>query len=122
MNSVSHKQHNVVPLFIDPKGRMYKHIFDRSNLDQNVAFNPKTKVHKTRRDELKEAMMPRADVVLLNGTRSGKEYALYVTKGGYKGDTWILDVLTDEEYDQVEEIAERMRRNADEFPPAWKLL
>lgn len=102
---------------------MYRHIFDRSNLDEVVAYNPKTKSKTTRREDLERSPWGgRADIVLFNGTRSRAEYALYVTETGFAGDLWILDMLSDEEYTNVQLIAETMRRNAREFPPAKALL
>lgn len=99
---------------------MYRFINDRSNLDEVIAKGKDGNI--TRRQQLENGGMPRSDVVLLTGTRSGQQHALYVRMEGYAGDTWILDFLTDEEYDQVEEIADRMRQNARDFGPAWKLL
>ncbi len=120
---------------------MYKHIFDRSNLDEVIGVaraekdRGKFTTKVTRREDLAVTGMPRADIVLLNGTRSGKEYALYASGEdpatsdhhpkripGFKGDTWILDILSDEEFAQVQGIAQRMRQNAKDYPPAWKLL
>lgn len=99
---------------------MYRHIFDRSNLDEVIAYGPNGPI--TRRKDLQTGMIPRTDIVLLNGTRSGDEYSLHVRMEGFAGDVWILNILTDDEYDRVQKIADRMRKNALVFSPAWKLL
>ncbi len=103
---------------------MYKHIIDRGNLDDIVAYQPKTKRNITRREDLEEHPVghPRADIVLINGTRNDKQYCLYVTHTGYTGDLFILDFLTDKEFEQVEDIARRMRQNAIDFEPAERLI
>lgn len=97
-------------------------INDRSNLDEVVSYNPATKVSTTRRAELAQRMLPRRDVVLINDTRSGQEYVLYVCHVGYSGDLWILDMLSDEAREDVDAIAERMRYNLIDCPNAAKLL
>ena len=105
---------------------MYKHIIDRSNLDEVVGLRPNkdggppTKI--TRREDLADKGLPRADIVLINGTHSEKQYTLYVTMSGFCGDMWILDILTEDERREVLVFAERMRRNAEDFPPAKKLI
>src|SRR5688572_21981459 len=101
---------------------MYRHIIDRSNLDEVVAYNPKTKHSITRREDLESDLLPRSDIVLFNGTRSGKEYVLHVAEDGYSGDIFLLDFLTDEELKRVHHIATLMRYNAEVFPPARKLI
>jgi hypothetical protein len=105
---------------------VYRHIFDRSNLDEVVAIGkgPDGKMSDriTRRADLEKRGHGRSDIVLFNGTRSGREYALYVTATGFAGDLAILDLLTDQEYNEVLGIAQRMRYNATIFPPASKLL
>lgn len=110
---------------------MYKFINDRSNLDDVVCIIPSTHpdnhtgntIQLTRREDLKrEASWPRTDIVLISGTRSEKQYILDVTANGFSGDLWILDILTEEEYDRVQDIATRMRTNARSFEPAGKLL
>jgi hypothetical protein len=107
---------------------MYRFINDRSNLDEVVSIYPKgskdyPEGHKTtRREELMKGGLPRADIVLFSGCRSEKQYCLYVTTEGFTGDMWILDVLTDEEYEQVQVIAGKMRQNALEYLPAGKLI
>lgn len=104
---------------------MYTFINDRSDLDAIIAINPKAPEGErqiTRRQELLDGRHLRNDVVLLSGTRTERQYALYVTPTGYEGDVWILDVLSDAQYAEVEGIAERMRKNALEFPPASTLL
>lgn len=111
---------------IKPDGRPLIHIIDRSNLDEIVAIRPadgeNPREEFTRAQQLARHSYHRADVVLVNCTRTGAEYTLYVTKNGYSGDMWILDILTDEEYEELERIAHKMRRNAIEYPPAAKLL
>lgn len=99
---------------------MYTHINDRSNLDGVVARRISGPI--TRREDLAESHGHRTDVVLINGTRSGSEYSLSVGWQGFKGDLWILDILTHEQYEQVQAIAKQMRLNAAHYPPAWKLL
>lgn len=101
---------------------MYTHINDRSDLDQHVAYDPRTKHHTTRREDLERRDGHRTDVVLLNGCRSGREYTLHVDIDGFSGDLWILDILTDAQYYEVLGIAERMRNNCHAFPPARKLV
>jgi hypothetical protein len=110
------------------------HIFinDRSDLDKVVAVIPKghpdnptgATATRTRREQLERYPrgFPRQDVVLVSGTRSGKQYALYVTMTGFAGDLWILDILSPEQHSEVEDIAYRMRVNADQFEPAMKLI
>lgn len=105
---------------------MFRHIIDRSDLNQTVSVRPAApgRVAKTTtlREELETREFHRADIVLFNGTRSGKEYCIYVTPTGFMGDMWILDVLSNEEYLQVQEIAAQMRQNVQDCPPAGKLL
>lgn len=100
---------------------MWIHINDRSALDAIVAKSPSRTV--TLREELERGQFcPRCDVVLVNGTRSGHEYALYVTETGFAGNLSILDWLSDEQHLEVMRIATQMRVNAKEFAPAAKLL
>lgn len=101
---------------------MYIHINDRSNLDEVVSFHPATKHRTTRREDLEKRDFHRTDVVLINGTRNNKEYCLFVTYNGFSGDIWILDILNEEQFEQVQEIARRMRWNAEDFEPARKLI
>lgn len=101
---------------------MNKHIIDRSNLAGIVSYNPETKISKTLMDSLSEHYMTRADIVLVNGLRTGKQYSVYASEHGFSGDTFVLDFLTDEEFRKVNEIADRMRQNAKEYPVAKKLL
>lgn len=98
------------------------HIFDRSNLDEIVMYNPKERRNVSRREDLTSHQYHRSDVVLLNCTRSGREYSLHVTETGFAGDLWILDILTDVDHEEVTRIARRMRQNALEYPPASRLL
>jgi hypothetical protein len=97
-------------------------IFDRSDLDEVLCYDPKTKTSYTRREELERRDYHRADVVLANGTRSGAQYLLCVTATGFAGDLWLLDILNDEEFERLNAIAGRMRHNAMNFPPASKYL
>ena len=100
----------------------YLHIFDRSDLDAVLCYDPKTQTSYTRREELERRDYHRNDIVLINGTRSGAQYSLEVTATGFAGDRWILDILSPEQYDEVNAIAGRMRHNAMNFPPAAKYL
>lgn len=100
----------------------YRFINDRSDLDGKIAYQPQTKTYVTLREDLVRSSCPRTDVVLINATRSGKEYTLHVTDCGFAGDAWILDILTPEEFNEVQRIASIMRMNAKMFPPAKKLL
>jgi hypothetical protein len=100
---------------------MLTHINDRSNLDEIVAITANNK-QIIRRESLESTSFPRTDVVLINMTRNNKEYTLHVSQTGFAGDVWILDILTDYEYDTVIKIGNRMRTNAIEFPPAMKLI
>jgi hypothetical protein len=103
-------------------------IFDRSNLDEVVCIvpvghkdNPTDKaIRVTRREDLASHWMPRSDIVLFNGRT--KQFALYVTLDGFSGDTWLLELLDDAEYQRVQDIAERMRDNARTYEPARKLV
>ena len=97
-------------------------IFDRSDLDEVLCYDPKTKTSYTRREELERRDYHRADIVLVNGTSSGKQYVLLVKARGFGGDTWLLDMLTPDQQDEVVGIAQRMRENAMNFPPAGKYL
>jgi len=101
---------------------MYLHIFDRSDLDQRVSFDPATRKHRTLREELELRAFHRNDVVLMNNTNSGRDYTLYVTPTGFYGDMFLRDVLSREQLRQVEDFARKMRRNAVDFPPARRLL
>lgn len=106
---------------------MFKFITDRSNLDEVISIGKdestgKYTVKTTRRQYLERGAFLRNDVVLVNGERSGLQYTLYVTETGYSGDMFLLDILTDEEYVQLQLIAERMRQNARTFPPAKRML
>lgn len=101
---------------------MYLHIFDRSNLDEITAIFSDGK-KQTRLEMLRtEPFITRTDIVLMNGTNSGKEYCLYVTPTGYSGDEFLLDVLSEGQFNQVAGIAERMRMNALTYPECQKLL
>ena len=101
---------------------MYTHITDRSKLDEIVAIKPETKESWTRLQDLERLHYHRSDVVLLNDTRSGREYTLSVTAFGFSGSLWILDILPEESFEEVMGIAERMRANALKYPAAKKLL
>lgn len=110
-------------------------IFDRSNLDENVAYDPRTKTHITRREDLANTKTwPRRDIVLENveidctcpdcGTlhKRNRQLWLEVTQDGFTGNLELLERLSPEQRHQVEEIAHRMRVNAIAFPPAAKLI
>ena len=109
------------------------HIFDRSNLDENVMWS-KERGHMTRRDCLETYGSHRRDIVLVNTdspctcTHCGDPHTrnvqtfLEVTPTGFSGTVEILDTLTPEQYLQVQGIASRMRENAISYPPAAKLL
>lgn len=101
---------------------MYLHVFDRSDLDETVCYDIRAQVHRTRRQQLELRAFHRNDIVLMNDTNSGREYALYVTPSGYHGDMFLLDILSKEELLRVEVIARKMRQNAFDFPPARRLL
>jgi hypothetical protein len=101
---------------------MYTHIIDRSGLDDIVKIT-KDGRRVSRIEDLEERDFHRTDIVLLNDTRSGKEYVIHIRKNGtFAGDMWILDVLTDHEYDEVLMIRERMIFNANNHEAAMKLL
>lgn len=100
---------------------MYRHINDRSNLDEVVCIK-RDGTRVTLREDLATNMHRRTDIVLFNGTRSGHEYTLHVTADGFAGDLWILDMLTDQEWQEVAGIAHRMRTNALETTFGYKLL
>lgn len=108
---------------------------DRSDLDQVVAIVPSdhpsnasgVPLRITLREDLQrsfDAKRPRGrrDVVLVSGTRSGRQYFVEVTPTGLSGDLFVLDFLTEEHYERVQFIAERMRQNALTFEPAELLL
>jgi hypothetical protein len=99
-------------------------IIDRSDLDEIVSYNPDTKRRMTRLEDLQEtpSRYHRRDIVLINCTRYDKQYILEVTKTGFSGDLWILDILSDREHDEVISIANRMRRNASKHPVAAALI
>ena len=80
---------------------MYLHIFDRSDTGsiEHAAQHPN--------------MCLRTDVVLMNNTNSGLEHSLHVTRRGFTGDLWLLDVLSKEQYLEVVNIANRIRGNPD---------
>jgi hypothetical protein len=101
---------------------MLIHINDRSDLEQQVSYNPKNRQFRTLRQELEASSYHRNDIVLVNCTRTGRQYTLHVTGTGYAGDLFVLDFLNDEQHAQVEGIAARMRQNAVDFPPAVALL
>jgi hypothetical protein len=101
---------------------VYQHINDRSNLDEVVAYNPVTKERITRRMMLERSNYMRSDIVLFHGTRTGQQYCLYATESGFAGDLCILDMLSDEDFRKVNEIADKMRENVKVFEPARKLL
>lgn len=108
------------------------HIFinDRSDLDEIVCIIPRghknnqtdADIKVTRREDLQRWSCPRADIVLWTG-RSGQQFALYATPNGHvTGDLFILELLSEAQYNEVMAIAQRMARNAEEFEPAAKLL
>ena len=102
---------------------MYLHINDRSKLDEHVSYCPATKKHQTRLESLTEdRWLPRSDVVLMNGTNTGREYTLHVGETHLVGDRVLLDILSREQILEVFAIAERMRENAKTHPVAKKLL
>lgn len=100
---------------------MYLHVFDRSNLDEVVAKGPDGK-QTTRLQDLEGSGHPRSDVVLMNGTNSGREYTLHVTMTGFSGDTFLLDVISAKQYTELQAFAGCMRRNAELHPAAKKLI
>jgi hypothetical protein len=103
---------------------MIIHIFDRSDLNEIIALKPLPNggcLKITRHEDLKEGC-PRNDVVLVNCTRNNKQYCVYVTPTGYSGDLFVLEFLSDEQYNNLEGIAERMRANALNYEPAKKLI
>lgn len=99
---------------------MYLHIIDRSDLDQVVSVGPKGT--QTRLESLREFPIQRTDIVLINGTASGREYSLHVSPDGFAGDLWILDILDDKQFTKVHAIAHRMRANVKVHPEAEALL
>lgn len=102
---------------------MYTHIIDRSDLDEVVCIGTSGTKY-TRLADLRRfpAVHHRRDVVLLNATRSKREYILQVTPTWFSGDLWILDILTPEQYAEVLGIGERMRQNALDHPECRQLL
>ena len=101
---------------------MLIHIFDRSNLDEVVAIKPGG-IKVTRREDLEtSSFMTRIDIVLINCTRNNKQYILNVAPVGFTGDLWILEMLSDEQHAEVQNIAMRMRANVAGFESARKLL
>lgn len=105
---------------------MYLHINDRSDLNEVVAIGRdetgKYTVKKTRLQELRNGGYPRTDVVLMNATNSGREYTLHVSKDGFIGDLFLLDVISEEQHFKLMAIANRMRKNAEDFVAARKLV
>jgi hypothetical protein len=107
---------------------MYIHINDRSDLDQVVAIRPGSRtenrptVQITRRQDLDRDWHGRRDVVLINGTRSDRQYTLEVTPTGFSGDLWILDILDEAQHTKLMLIAFKMRENALAWRPAEQLL
>jgi hypothetical protein len=113
---------------------MYLHIFDRSNLDEVVAIKPgNPSQNVTRRMDLERGVARggwygRRDVVLMNGTNSGREYVLEVAEDpevngcGFVGDLFLLDVISEIELGLLRGYADRMRQNARDFAPAKYLL
>lgn len=104
---------------------MYLHLFDRSDLDEVVAIDPRVTPARviTRRQDLAESKYyHRSDVVLMNCTNTGREYLLYVTADGFSGDLFLLDVLSADQYAELMIFAAKMRSNALEYAPATKLL
>lgn len=105
-------------------------IHDRSNLDQIVYIIPvghprnttDQAIQVTRREDLKTVAAVRRDIVLINGTRNRTQYVLEVTKYGFIGALWILDILSDEQFAEVNRIADAMRTNALNYEPAQKLI
>lgn len=69
-----------------------------------------------------ETCITRTDIVLMNCTNSGKEYCLYVTPTGYSGDEFLLDVLSEGQFNMVCAIAAKMRWNALTYPECEKYL
>ena len=106
-------------------------IFDRSDLDEVVCIIPvghkdnatATAIQVTRREDLeRQRFIFRRDVVLWTG-RSGRQYELSVNRNGQLvGDTFLLELLSDAQYCEVQGIAARMALNARDFEPAGKLL
>lgn len=103
---------------------MYIHINDRSKLDRIVCYDPTSDKSFTLLEDLERhnSTIIRTDIVLINDTRSHYEYSLHVTRMGFAGDTWILDILSDRDYQYVQNIANAMRANAKAVPAARKLL
>jgi hypothetical protein len=99
-------------------------IIDRSNLNDIVCIVPAKDGlparSLTRLQDLQEPGYHRCDVMLYNGRT--EQAALYVTKNGFCGDMWLLEVITDAEYAELQGIAQRMRQNAIAFSPAAKLI
>ena len=94
--------------------RPYIHAFDRSTQDYiNYCLR-------------KPEGLMRTDVVLINGTNSGREYTLHVTEdgfcSGFNGGNWILDMLSPTQYSELMGIARRMRENAHQYPDCRQLL
>jgi len=108
----------------------YLHVFDRSKLDEVSCVYPKGHPKfpegrsVTMREDLTENqyMFRRRDVILMNGTRSGREYIVEVTPTGFAGAVWLLDVISDADYNRLLAFAEKMRQNAKDFPPSAALL
>jgi hypothetical protein len=105
------------------KGDMLIHINDRGNLDDIVCIT-KDGIRQTRLEYLRqhEKMIVRSDIVLINCTNSGNEYTLHVTMNGYSGNTWILDILSEDQFNKVCGIASKMRMNALTYPECEKYI
>jgi hypothetical protein len=100
-------------------------IIDRSDLDEVIAVKPLgdgKALNITRRDDLERGRIPRNDVILAYSYKTEKQYAVYVTADGFYGDTWLLEVVTDDQLKEINRIAEKMRANAEIYPPSKILL
>lgn len=113
---------------------MHNQIFinDRSNLDEVVAIIPvghkdnatAKAIQVTRREDLARSYSRyrRRDVVLWTG-RSGRQYSLEVNHlGNLVGDLFLLEMLSDAQYNELRRIATQMALNARDFGPAYQLL
>jgi hypothetical protein len=102
---------------------MLVHINDRGNLD-NIVCVTKDGVRLTHLEYLRKhkGNVCRSDIVLINCTNSGSEYTLHVTMNGYAGDTWILDILSEDQFNKVCGIASKMRMNALTYPECERYI